>query len=66
MVPMIVIIFLDICIDNGILPCIKVRKNTKIRWKKGNIIRNLAIISQRKNNLQKWKDSVSYGQRLDC
>ena len=48
--------------DNGILPCIKVRKNSRIRWKKGNILRNLSVISQ-KNDLQKWKDSVSYGQR---
>src|SRR6476646_7299701 len=44
-------------VDNGILPCIKVRKNAKIRWKKGNILRNLSVISQRKKDLQKWKDS---------
>ena len=31
--------------------------------KKGHILRNLSVISQR-NDLQKWKDSiVSYGQR---
>ena len=48
--------------DNGILPCIKVRKNAKVRWKKGHILRNLSIISQ-KNDLQRWKDSVSYGKR---
>ena len=48
--------------DNGILPCIKVRKNAKVRRKKGNILRNLSVISQKKD-LQKWKDSVSYGQR---
>lgn len=49
--------------DNGILPCIKVRKNAKVKWKKGNILRNLSAISQKKD-LQKWKDSVSYdGQR---
>ena len=49
--------------NNGILPCIKVRKNAKIRWKKGNILRNLSVLAQR-NDLQKWKDSiVSYGQR---
>src|SRR6476619_2858774 len=47
--------FFRCLIDNGILPCIKVRKNAKIRWKKGNIIRNLATISQRKKDLQKWK-----------
>jgi hypothetical protein len=49
-------------VDNGILPCIKVRKNAKGGWKKGNILRNLSVISQ-KNDLQNWKDSVSYGQR---
>ena len=49
--------------DNGILPCIKVRKNARIGWKKGNILRNLSVISQKKKDLQKWKDSVSYGKR---
>ena len=45
------------------MPCIKVRKNAKVGWKKGNILRNLAVLAQR-NDLQKWKDSVSYdGQR---
>ena len=48
--------------DNGILPCIKVRKNAQVRLKKGHILRNLSVIAQ-KNDLQKWKDSVSYGQR---
>ena len=49
--------------DNGIMPCIKVRKNAKVGWKKGrNILRNLSVLVQ-KNDLQKWKDSVSYGQR---
>lgn len=49
--------------DSGILPCIKVRKNARIRWKKGrNILRNLSVLAQR-NDLQGWKDSVSYGQR---
>ena len=48
--------------DNGILPCIKVRKNSRVRWKKGNILRNLSVLAQKKD-LQKWKDSVSYGQR---
>ena len=48
--------------DNGIQPCIKVRKNARIRWKKGSILRNLSILAQ-KNDLQGWKDSVSYGQR---
>jgi hypothetical protein len=48
--------------DNGILPCIKVRKNARVGWKKGNFLRVLSVLAQR-NDLQKWKDSVSYGQR---
>jgi Transposase DDE domain len=44
------------------LPCIKVRKNAKVRWKKGNILRNLSVLAQR-NDLQKWEDSVRYRQR---
>jgi hypothetical protein len=48
--------------DNGILPCIKVRKNAKVLLKKGHILRNLSVISQKKD-LQRWKDSESYGKR---
>jgi hypothetical protein len=49
--------------DNGILPCIKVRKNFREGWKKDNFFRNLSVLAQ-KNDLQKWKDSVSYdGQK---
>jgi hypothetical protein len=48
--------------DSGILPCIKVRKNARARWKKGNMLRNLSVLGQKKD-LQKWKDSVSYGKR---
>ncbi|HXS59297.1 MAG TPA: hypothetical protein VN703_00595 [Candidatus Sulfopaludibacter sp.] len=44
------------------MPCIKVRKNARARWKKGKILRNLSVLAQR-NDLQKWKDSVSYGKR---
>lgn len=33
--------------NNGILPCIKVRKNARVRWKKGNILRNLSVISEK-------------------
>src|SRR6185437_14306463 len=61
MVLMIVMRFLELG-DNGILPCIKVRNNARLRWKKEDILRNLSVLAQR-NNLQKWKDSVSYGQR---
>src|SRR5215212_11726176 len=56
-------IFRNLAVDNGIMPCIKVRKNAKVRWKKGNFFRNLSVLAQR-NDLQKWKDSsVSYGKR---
>ena len=48
--------------DNGIIPCIKVRRNARVK-KTNHIFRNLSVIFQ-KNNLQGWKDSiVSYGQR---
>ncbi len=49
--------------DNGILPCIRIRKNARFNLKPGHILRNLLVISQ-KNDLQGWKDSiVSYGKR---
>jgi hypothetical protein len=48
--------------DNGIQPCIKVRKNSRVGWKKGNTLRNLAVLDQ-KSDLQGWKDNVSYGRR---
>jgi IS5 family transposase len=48
--------------DNGILPCIKLRKNARVRLKTGHILRNLSALAQR-NGLQRWKDSVRYGKR---
>jgi len=48
--------------DNGMMPCIKVRMNTRARWKKENILMNLSVLAQR-NDLQKWKGRVSYGKR---
>jgi hypothetical protein len=48
--------------DNGIMPCVKVRKNAKVK-KTNHLLRNLSVISQKKNGLQRWKDSVSYGKR---
>jgi hypothetical protein len=51
-------------VDNGIMPCIKVWKNERIKVKTVYILRNLSGISQ-KNDFQGWKDSiVSYGKRL--
>ena len=45
----------------GIHPTIKVRKNSRCR-KTNHYFRNKTVKMQ-KNNLQQWKDSVSYGQR---
>jgi hypothetical protein len=45
----------------GIKPGIKVRKNSRCR-KTNHYLRNKTVKMQ-KNNLQQWKDSVSYGQR---
>ena len=44
----------------GIQPAIKVRKNSKYR-KTNHYLRNKTVKMQ-KNNLQQWKDSVSYGR----
>jgi hypothetical protein len=63
MEPMKVMIFLDIWKTMEI-PCIKVRKNARVGWKKGNFLRNLSVLAQR-NDLQKWKDSVSW-TKMDC
>ncbi len=48
--------------DKGIQPCIKIRKDARVRWRKGHILINLSVLTQ-KNDLQKWMDSISYGQR---
>ena len=48
--------------DNGILPCIKLRKNARVRLKTGHILRNLSVLAQR-NDFGRWKDSVNYGKR---
>ena len=48
--------------ENRIIPCIKVRKNSRVRWKTAHILRNLSVITQR-HDLKQWEDSVSYGQR---
>ena len=57
-------IFRYLSVDNGILPCIKVRKNSNIKLKKGHILRNLSVLPQR-NVLQRWKDSVVW-TKMDC
>ena len=51
-------------LDDGILPCIKVRKNADmVRLKTGYILRNLSVIVQ-KNDFKIWKDGiVIYGKR---
>jgi len=47
--------------ERGIMPCIKVRKNSRVR-KTAHIFRNLSVITQR-HDFKQWKDCVSYGQR---
>ena len=60
---MMVMIFLDVYQTmESIFRYNKVRKNAMIKLKTNHILRNLSVISQR-NDLQKWKDSVSYGKR---
>ena len=50
--------------DNGIMPCIKVKRECSSSIEKRiYILRNLSVISQKKD-LQRWKDSiVSYAKR---
>ena len=66
MVLMMVMTFLDVCGGQWNIALLyqSKKKNAKIRWKKErNILRNLSVISQKKD-LQAWKDSsVSYGNR---
>ncbi len=45
----------------GINPAIKVRKNSRCR--KTNHSQRNKTVKMQKNNLQNWKNSVSYGQR---
>ena len=47
--------------DNGILPCIKTRKNARIK-PKTTIFSNFSVLAQR-NGLQRWKDRLGYGHR---
>ena len=54
---MMVMRILDVCGGQWKMPFIKIRKNAKVRWKKGNILRNLSVLAQR-NDLQKWKDKA--------
>ena len=54
--------FLGVCQTMEFMPCIKVRKNARVRLKTGHILRNLSVLSQR-NDFGRWKDSVSYGKR---
>jgi hypothetical protein len=37
--------------NNGILPCIKVRRNAKVNKKTNRVHRNLSVVSQKKNSL---------------
>ena len=48
--------------DNRIQPCIKVRKNAKIKLKSGHILRKMSVLTQI-NDLEKRKDITNYGQR---
>ena len=45
--------------DNGILPCIKVRKNAKVRLKTGHILRKSISFGTQDTILKDGKDSVS-------
>ena len=50
--------------DNGMLPCIKVRKSAKVRLKTNHILRNLSELYLKEKQFAKMeRQSVSYGKR---
>ncbi len=51
----------QLLVNREILPCIRVRKNSKVK-ESNQFFRNLSVIAQR-NDFSRWKDSVSYGMR---
>lgn len=53
-------VFFQFLANRGILPCIRVRKNSKVKAA-NQFLRNLSVIDQ--TNDLRWKDSVSYGKR---
>jgi Transposase DDE domain len=50
--------------NNGILPCIKVRRNAKVNKKTNYVHRNLSVVSQKKNSLHLSK--LSSKNFLQC
>ncbi len=49
--------------DNGILSCIKVRNNARVKLKTNHLLfRNFSVLAQR-IDLQRWKDNVGYRMR---
>jgi hypothetical protein len=46
--------------ESVIMPCINVRKNSRVRSKTANLFRNLSVIAQRRNSFEQWKDCISY------
>jgi hypothetical protein len=50
--------------DNGIHPCIKVRKNARVRLKKGHFLRNLSVLVQR-NDFKKMERQRKLWKEMD-
>ena len=65
MVLMMVMIFLDIYADNGILPCIKVRKNAKVRLKKGTFL-EIYQLYLRKMICKSGRIACKLWTKMDC
>ena len=60
---MIVMMFFRCLTDNGIMPCIKVRKNAKVK-KTNHYLEICRLYHRGKMICKEWKDnSVRYGQR---
>ena len=58
-----VMIFLDIYVDKGILPCIKVRKNAKIKLKKRTHSKKPISYWHKEMICKNGRIAVSYGKR---
>ena len=62
MAPMTAIMFLNVL--QTVASCLVLKQGKTLeQTKTSHFLRNLSVISQKKNGLQRWKDSVSYGQR---
>jgi len=59
-------VFRYLAADNGILPCIKVRKNAKVRLKTNHILRNLSELYLKEKQFAKMERHRKLWKEMDC